>query len=86
VDQDALIDALNDCRIAGAALDVMIPEPLPGGHPLRGARNCILTPHVSGDYGLPYTVDTTVRFFCDNMRRYASGDELINLIDPRRGY
>lgn len=86
VDQDALIDALNEGRIAGAALDVMVPEPLPGGHPLRGARNCIITPHVSGDYGLPHTVDTTVSFFCDNMRRYASGRELINLIDPRRGY
>lgn len=86
VDQDALIDALNAGRIAGAALDVMVPEPLPEGHPLRSAKNCIITPHVSGDYGLPHTVDKTVEFFCENMKRYAAGEPLVNLIDPARGY
>ena len=76
IDQDALIEALNEGRIAGAALDVMYPEPLPADHPLWTAQNCIITPHISGDMGLPETVDITVDIFCDNLRRYADGREL----------
>ena len=86
VDQDALIEALNEGRIAGAALDVMYPEPLPADHPLWTARNCIITPHISGDMGLPETVDITVGIFCENLRRYAEGRELKNMIDINAGY
>ena len=73
-------------RLAGAALDVMYPEPLPADHPLWTARNCIITPHISGDMGLPETVDITVDIFCDNLRRYADGRELTHLIDVNAGY
>ena len=86
IDQDALIEALNSGRIAGAALDVMYPEPLPADHPLWEARNCIITPHVSGDMGLPKTVDITVDIFCDNLKRYASGGKLTHLVDINAGY
>ena len=86
IDQDALIEALNEGRIAGAALDVMYPEPLPADHPLWTAQNCIITPHISGDMGLPETVDITVDIFCDNLRRYADGRELTHLIDINAGY
>ena len=86
IDQEALIEALNEGRIAGAALDVMYPEPLPADHPLWTARNCIITPHISGDMGLPETVDITVDIFCDNLRRYADGRELTHLIDIHAGY
>ena len=86
IDQEALIDALNEGRLAGAALDVMYPEPLPADHPLWTARNCIITPHISGDMGLPETVDITVDIFCDNLRRYADGRELTHLIDINAGY
>lgn len=86
IDQDELIRRLNEGSLAGAALDVMDPEPLPAGHPLRTAKNCILTPHVSGDMGLPYTVDRTVDIFCRNMKRYAEGRELINVVDISAGY
>ncbi len=86
IDQDALIEALNSGRIAGAALDVMYPEPLPADHPLWTARNCIITPHVSGDMGLPKTVDITVDIFCDNLKRYASGEKLTHLVDINAGY
>lgn len=86
IDQDALIDALNGGRLAGAALDVMYPEPLPEDHPLWMARNCIITPHISGDMGLPYTVDRTVEIFCGNLRRFASGEPLGNLINVGEGY
>lgn len=86
VDQDALIKALNEGKIAGAALDVVVPEPLPEDSPLWTARNIFLTPHCSGDYGLPYTVDTLTGYFCENLRRYAEGEELIKLVDPAAGY
>ena len=86
VDQDALIEALNSERIAGAALDVVYPEPLPEDHPLWTARNCIITPHCSGDMGLPYTVDSTVEIFCSNLRRYAAGEPLTHMIASGRGY
>ena len=86
IDQDALIRALNEGRIAGAALDVVVPEPLPPDHPLWNTRNLLLTPHCSGDYGLPYTSDRTVEIFCENLRRYVAGEELFNRIDSVKGY
>lgn len=86
IDQDALVAALNEGRLAGAALDVTEPEPLPENHPLWTARNCIITPHISGDMGLPYTVDKTVEFFCENLRRYTCGEELIKVVDVKEGY
>lgn len=86
IDQEALTDALYERKIAGAALDVVYPEPLPADHPLWDAPNCIITPHISGDMGLPYTVGRTVDFFCENLIRYAEGRELINLTDIEKGY
>ena len=86
IDQEALVAALNEGKLAGAALDVVKPEPLPTDHPLWTTKNCIITPHISGDMGLPYTVDKTVEFFCENLRRYARGDELINVVDVEAGY
>jgi hypothetical protein len=41
---------------------------------------------MSGDMGLEYTVDRTVEFFCENLRRYVSGDPLMNLIEIKKGY
>ena len=46
VDEAALVKALKDGKLAGAALDVFEAEPLPADHPLRTAPNCILTPHL----------------------------------------
>ena len=86
IDQDALIEALNEGRIAGAALDVVVPEPLPEDHPLWDAKNCIITPHCSGDMGLEYSVDKTFEIFCKNLGRYAHGEDLINQVDPSVGY
>ena len=86
IDQDALIEALRERRIAGAALDVVYPEPLPEDHPLWDAPNCIITPHISGDMGLPYTVDMTVDFFCEDLKRFAAGQPLMHLADVKKGY
>lgn len=74
IDQDALIEALNTERIAGAALDVMTPEPLPEDHPLWDAKNLVLTPHVAGNMSLGYTCDKTVDMFCEDLARYAAGE------------
>lgn len=86
IDQEALLRALDEGRIAGAALDVMYPEPLPADHPLWTAKNCIITPHISGDMGLPYTVDKTVEFFCENLERYVRGEELLHRVNIAAGY
>ncbi|MBR0309041.1 MAG: D-2-hydroxyacid dehydrogenase [Mogibacterium sp.] len=86
LDQDTLVCALNEGRLAGAALDVAVPEPLPADHPLWTAKNCIITPHCSGDMGLKYSVDYTVDVFCENLGRYAAGEPLVNVVDTKAGY
>ncbi|MBQ7680667.1 MAG: D-2-hydroxyacid dehydrogenase [Oscillibacter sp.] len=86
VDQDALMDALNGDKIAGAALDVAVPEPVPADHPLWDTKNLILTPHISGNMALGYTRDENVRLFCKNLLRYADGETPSGVVDRARGY
>ena len=86
VDQEALMDALNGGTLAGAALDVMVPEPLPKEHPLWNTRNLILTPHVAGNMSLGYTCDVNIRMFCEDLERYAAGQPLKHLVDRKLGY
>ena len=86
VDQAALADALNAGALAGAALDVMVPEPLPKDDPLWETKNLILTPHVSGNMTLGYTCDANVAAFCADLASYAAGRPLSGLVDRKRGY
>ena len=86
IDQDALMDALNAGRLAGAALDVMTPEPLPADHPLWTTKNLLITPHVAGNMTLGYTCNKTVSMFCDDLENYAEGRPLKHLVDLKRGY
>ena len=86
IEQEPLIEALNEGRIAGAALDVMNPEPLPHDHPLWSAKNLILTPHVSGNMTLGYTCDTNVAMFCEDLKNYAAGKPLNGFVDRTKGY
>lgn len=86
IEQEALAEALQDGRLAGAALDVMTPEPLPAEHPLWSCPNTIITPHISGNMSLGITCDLAIDLFCRNLKRYASGQPLENLIDRVRGY
>lgn len=86
IDQPALVEALTARRLAGAALDVMEPEPLPPDHPLWQCPNTILTPHVSGNMALGLTCDLDVDMFCRDLSRYAAGEPLENLVDRSRGY
>jgi phosphoglycerate dehydrogenase-like enzyme len=84
VDEAALVAALSEGRLGGAALDVFDEEPLPAGHPLWSLPNVILTPHVSG-----YTDRMPARaaaLFLDNLARFRSGRRLRNLVDPKAGY
>lgn len=86
IDQAPLIEALNSGRLAGAALDVMNPEPLPKDHPLWTTKNLILTPHVSGNMTLGYTCDINVEMFCADLANYAAGKPLAGFVDRARGY
>ena len=86
IEQEPLIEALNEGHIAGAALDVMDPEPLPHDHPLWSAKNLILTPHVSGNMTLGYTCDTNVAMFCEDLKNYAAGKPLNGFVDRTKGY
>ena len=80
----ALVDALNQNKIAGAGLDVTDPEPLPPEHPLWSAPNVIITPHVANDSDLGYEAQIAV--IEENLRRYASGERMLSVVDVTRGY
>ena len=86
INQDALIKALDSGHLAGAALDVVVPEPLPADHPLRKAKNLLLTPHVAGNMTLGYTCERNVQLFCENLENYAAGRPMHHLVDRRKGY
>lgn len=84
VDTDALLSALQAGAIAGAALDVVDPEPLPADHPLWSAPNVRLTPHNSGD--IRGWRNMLQQQFMANFRRYVAGQPLHNVVDKRHGY
>lgn len=85
VDSNALAYEANRGHIF-AALDVTDPEPLPPEHPLWKAANVHITPHISGFFHLPETLNRIVRIGAENLRRYTAGEELLNLVDPDTGY
>ncbi len=84
VDNDALVRALKERRIAGAALDATEPEPLPSDHPLWTAGNIIITSHSSAVSA--GSTRRNMELFCENMRRYVNGLPLLNVVDKKRGY
>jgi phosphoglycerate dehydrogenase-like enzyme len=84
VNHAALITALQEKRIAGAALDVFPEEPLPSSSPLWKMPNVIITPHISG-ISAHYS-QRAMELFLENLKRYLSGNLLYNLYDPELGY
>lgn len=78
VDSGALADAIRCGRLYGAALDVTDPEPLPPEHPLWGLDTVLITPHISGRFSLPRTLENIVGIFAHNLYRYAAGQTLDN--------
>ncbi|MEJ1971261.1 MAG: D-2-hydroxyacid dehydrogenase [Lacunisphaera sp.] len=83
IDQPALVRALQAGRLAGAGLDVTDPEPLPAGHPLWHMPNVLITAHTSGHS--PRVDERLFELFLENLRRYAAGEPLLNLVDKRVG-
>ena len=81
-DEGALMQALEQRRIAGAVLDVFDREPLPPSHPLWKMDNVVVTPHISG----PSTADALTPVFNDNLARYRAGRPLRHVVDRHRGY
>ena len=84
VDEPALVRALAEKRIAGAALDVFTHEPLPADSPLYQLDNVILSPHVSGF--IPSYDEKCTDLFVANLKRYLNGEPLLNLVDRQKGY
>ncbi len=84
IDDEAVIEALRDGRLRGAALDVFTQEPLDASSPYWDLPNVIVTPHVSGalqDYWTPL-----VALFSENLRRFERGEPLMNVVDKSAGY
>jgi phosphoglycerate dehydrogenase-like enzyme len=84
IDDVAVIEALQDGRLGGAALDVFTREPLDPSSPYWDLPNVIVTPHISGgmeDYWTPL-----VALFGENLRRFEQGEPLLNVVDKHAGY
>jgi phosphoglycerate dehydrogenase-like enzyme len=84
VDEAALVAALTERRIGGAALDVFETEPLPAESRLWSLDNAILTPHVSNSS--PRVRERSLALVAENVRRYKAGEPLLNLVDRTVGY
>jgi phosphoglycerate dehydrogenase-like enzyme len=82
--ETALIDALKQQRIAGAALDVFHQEPLPPDHPLWHLPNTFISPHIAGL--TPHYNERAATIFEENLRRYLAGEPLYNIVDKTEGY
>lgn len=84
VDERALLRALREGPLGGAVLDTFREEPLAPTSPFYDLPNVIVTPHTSWSSGR--VLDRSVELFCDNLRRFAAGEPLVNVVDPRAGY
>jgi phosphoglycerate dehydrogenase-like enzyme len=84
IDEAALIRALRENWIRGAALDVFEEEPLPEGHPFYSMENVFLSPHCA-DHTFTW-LDDAMDFFVKNFERFVNGEALENVVDKRRGY
>ena len=84
LDTNALVEALRKGSVAGAALDVTDPEPLPEGHALWDLSNCIITPHTAD------TIEMVLPLLAERIRtnvaRFVTGEKLEGLVDPEAGY
>jgi len=81
---DALVDALSSGKLAGAGLDVTDPEPLPPTSPLWKFQNVLITPHIAGasDSSLPRVIE----MLQENIKHFAAGEPLVNVVDTTKGY
>ncbi|MGI8745560.1 MAG: D-2-hydroxyacid dehydrogenase [Bryobacteraceae bacterium] len=82
--ETALVQALENKHIRGAALDVFDHEPLPAGHPFYSLDNVLLSPHAA-DHTAGW-VELAVDFFAENFHRFEKGEPLQNIVDKKAGY
>lgn len=79
-----LVAALESGKLFGAGLDVTDPEPLPKNNPLWSMPNVIITPHVAA--AGPDSSRRSMVIAVENLRRYAAGEPMLNVVDMKRGY
>ena len=84
VDESALIEAIQQRKIAGAGLDVFEKEPLPDDSPLWDMENVLITPHTAGMNAKMW--EQQFELFSENIRRYLAGQPLLALVDKKAGY
>jgi phosphoglycerate dehydrogenase-like enzyme len=84
IDETAMVKALSQRWIKGAALDVFDEEPLPKGHALYQLENVLLSPHCA-DHTAEW-LDDAMRFFVAQLERFHRGEALLNVVDKKRGY
>jgi phosphoglycerate dehydrogenase-like enzyme len=84
VDEEALVEALREGRIRGAALDVFETEPLPAGHAFWSLPNVLLSPHCADH--VPGWVDEAMRVFLRQLERFRRSEPLLDTIDKTAGY
>jgi phosphoglycerate dehydrogenase-like enzyme len=84
IDERAMISALSENRIRGAALDVYDQEPLPEGHPFYSMENVLLSPHCADH--TPDWLDNAMRFFLAQLERFRQGQLLLNIVNKAQGY
>jgi phosphoglycerate dehydrogenase-like enzyme len=82
--QKDLVHALKTRKIAGAGLDVFQEEPLPAESPLWGVDNVIITPHYAGS--TPEYFNRAIDIFCNNLKRFLTGEKMMNVVDKTKGY
>ena len=86
IDEAALVRALAEKRIAGAALDMFEEEPLPADHPFWDMENVLISPHCTDRTRDPDWLDLSAQCFVKNFHRYLAGEPLENVVDKRAGY
>jgi phosphoglycerate dehydrogenase-like enzyme len=84
IDEQAMLRALREKGIRGAALDVFDVEPLPPDHPLWDMENVLISPHCADH--IEGWLEDSVEFFVENFHRFSKGEPLLNLVDKRAGY
>jgi phosphoglycerate dehydrogenase-like enzyme len=81
---DALVEAMSSHHLAGAGLDVADPEPLPSNHPIWKFENVVITPHIAGASDV--ALARVLELLKENIRHFAVGELLINVVDKDKGY
>jgi phosphoglycerate dehydrogenase-like enzyme len=84
VDEPALLEALREKKIGGAALDVFEQEPLPADSPLWDVENLLITPHTAGFTEKLW--NRQYELISENLRRYLAHQPLLAVVDKQRGY